>query len=252
MQQQESSTMLCPRHMVGRVIGQNGETIRAIQLFTSACISINQRQDPAVVVITGTPNELVLASQMVDDIIRGRFKGFALLRQAASKGSDNLRQLLTYVPTKGFLPKKRDVEQHPCEIPGQQQQKSQREPQCVAEQEKVLEALSCCTSPKISEQRDRFKSCASQLFAIQYIQQQLEIKKNTLLDKLAHRDAGIRSFPPTSSYSSSFPSPSYSSIPPQGIGSCYRNVSNSNNSVYSVAHLLPQQLLDSLEEHASF
>lgn len=68
--------------MVGRVIGKNGETVKALQTYTGATIQIDQTTDPTRVSITGAPYSLSLAVSMVTDIVRGSFKGFALLRQA--------------------------------------------------------------------------------------------------------------------------------------------------------------------------
>lgn len=69
--------------MVGRVIGKNGETVKALQAFSGAQIQIDQTTDPTRVSITGAPYSLSLAVSMVTDIVRGSFKGFALLRQAS-------------------------------------------------------------------------------------------------------------------------------------------------------------------------
>lgn len=68
--------------MVGRVIGKNGETVKAIQTYTGATIQIDQTTDPTRVSLSGAPYSLSLAVSMVTDIVRGSFKGFALLRQA--------------------------------------------------------------------------------------------------------------------------------------------------------------------------
>lgn len=77
-----TSVLECPRSMVGRVIGKSGETVKALQTYTGATIQIDQTQDPTRVSITGAPYSLSLAVSMVTDIVRGSFKGFALLRQA--------------------------------------------------------------------------------------------------------------------------------------------------------------------------
>jgi len=66
--------------MVGRVIGKNGETIKALQTYTGALIQIDQTVDPTKVTISGIPHSLSLAVSMVTDIMKGTFKGFALLR----------------------------------------------------------------------------------------------------------------------------------------------------------------------------
>ncbi|KAG2499607.1 hypothetical protein HYH03_002548 [Edaphochlamys debaryana] len=68
--------------MVGRVIGKNGETVKALQTYTGATIQIDQSVDPTRVSISGAAYSVNLAVSIVTDIIRGSFKGFALLRQA--------------------------------------------------------------------------------------------------------------------------------------------------------------------------
>jgi hypothetical protein len=73
----------CPKSMVGRVIGKGGETIKALQQYTGAMIQIDQSTDPTRVTIAGSPQSLQLAVSMVHDIVRGTFKGFAMLRQIA-------------------------------------------------------------------------------------------------------------------------------------------------------------------------
>ena len=72
--------------MVGRVIGKNGETIKALQTYTGALIQIDQTVEPTKVTISGTPHSLSLAVSMVTDIVKGTFKGFALLRQVTTTG----------------------------------------------------------------------------------------------------------------------------------------------------------------------
>jgi hypothetical protein len=72
--------------MVGRVIGKSGETIKALQTYTGALIQIDQTVEPTKVTISGTPHSLSLAVSMVTDIVKGTFKGFALLRQITNPG----------------------------------------------------------------------------------------------------------------------------------------------------------------------
>lgn len=92
--------------MVGRVIGKGGETIKALQQYTGAMIQIDQSVDPTKVTIAGTPSSLQLAVSMVTDIVRGSFKGFALLRQVSSRaGATQLSQPQpVYVEGYGFVP----------------------------------------------------------------------------------------------------------------------------------------------------
>lgn len=79
----QTAIVECPKSMVGRVIGKGGETIKALQQYTGAMIQIDQSTDPTRVTIAGSPQSLQLAVSMVSDIVRGTFKGFAMLRQIA-------------------------------------------------------------------------------------------------------------------------------------------------------------------------
>ncbi|KAI8110993.1 hypothetical protein M9434_004567 [Picochlorum sp. BPE23] len=79
----QTAVLDCPKAMVGRVIGKGGETIKALQQYTGAMIQIDQSTDPTRVTIAGSRQSLQLAISMVSDIIKGRFKGFAMLRQIA-------------------------------------------------------------------------------------------------------------------------------------------------------------------------
>lgn len=67
--------------MVGRVIGKSGETIKALQSYSGALIQIDQTVEPTLITISGTAYSLSVAISMVTDIVKGTFKGFALLRQ---------------------------------------------------------------------------------------------------------------------------------------------------------------------------
>lgn len=99
------ATVDCPKSMVGRVIGKNGETIRALQNYSGALIQIDQTVDPMKVTISGTPESLSLAVSMVTDIVNGTFKGFAMLRQIANQteAADALCQPV-YAPGYGLIP----------------------------------------------------------------------------------------------------------------------------------------------------
>lgn len=79
----QTAVVECPKSMVGRVIGKGGETIKSLQQYTGAMIQIDQSTDPTRVTIAGSPQSLQLAVSMVSDIVRGTFKGFAMLRQIA-------------------------------------------------------------------------------------------------------------------------------------------------------------------------
>jgi hypothetical protein len=49
-------------------------------------LQIDQTVEPTKVTISGTPHSLSLAVSMVTDIVKGTFKGFALLRQITNPG----------------------------------------------------------------------------------------------------------------------------------------------------------------------
>eukprot|EP00890_Picochlorum_soloecismus_P004181 jgi/Picsp_1/4764/NSC_02132-R1_protein len=106
----QTAVVDCPKNMVGRVIGKGGETIKALQQYTGAMIQIDQSTDPTRVTIAGSPQSLQLAVSMVSDIVRGTFKGFAMLRQIAmaSAVQNTLGPMAPpqpmYVQGYGFLP----------------------------------------------------------------------------------------------------------------------------------------------------
>ena len=91
-----TKTIECPKSMIGRVIGKNGETIKALQSYTGALIQIDQTIEPMQVTISGINIDLSLAVSMVNDIVKGTFKGFALLRQ--------LRQVTSSLEPGGSAP----------------------------------------------------------------------------------------------------------------------------------------------------
>lgn len=101
-----TATIECPKSKVGRVIGKNGDTIKALQNYTGSLIQVNQVDDPCQITISGTQQSLNLAVSMVADIIRGQFKGFALLRQLAGPASSpHLQQPRPiYAPGYGLIP----------------------------------------------------------------------------------------------------------------------------------------------------
>jgi rRNA processing protein Krr1/Pno1 len=93
----------------GRVIGKNGETVKALQVFTGASIQIDQVSEPARIIMSGTPQALQLAASMVMDIINGTFRGFSLLRQLAQSdsrqpGQPPLASQMVYAPGYGLIP----------------------------------------------------------------------------------------------------------------------------------------------------
>lgn len=62
----------------------------AMRLVDNLCrpslLQIDQTVEPTKVTISGTPHSLSLAVSMVTDIVKGTFKGFALLRQITNPG----------------------------------------------------------------------------------------------------------------------------------------------------------------------
>ena len=101
-----TATIECSKSMVGRVIGKNGDTIKALQNYTGSLIQVNQVDDPCQITISGTQQSLSLAMSMVADIVRGTFKGFALLRQLAGPPLHQQHALPRpiYAPGYGLIP----------------------------------------------------------------------------------------------------------------------------------------------------
>ncbi|KAK9862096.1 hypothetical protein WJX84_010722 [Apatococcus fuscideae] len=114
---QHSAVVECPKSMVGRVIGKGGETIKALQQYTGAVIQVDQSREPTRVTISGTTRALTLASSMVQDIVAGQFKGFAMLRSVArSSGQPKIETSPAightnpvYVEGYGFVPPSQDT-----------------------------------------------------------------------------------------------------------------------------------------------
>ena len=102
----QTSVLECPKAMVGRVIGKGGETIKSLQQYTGAMIQIDQSTDPTRVTIAGSKQSVQLAISMVSDIVNGRFKGFAMLRQIAmaSEAPGGQSTQPVYVQGYGFMP----------------------------------------------------------------------------------------------------------------------------------------------------
>lgn len=70
--------------------GAQVPTPGAMRLGDNLCgpslLQIDQTVEPTKVTISGTPHSLSLAVSMVTDIVKGTFKGFALLRQITNPG----------------------------------------------------------------------------------------------------------------------------------------------------------------------
>jgi hypothetical protein len=77
-----------------------------------ACCSNFTCSAPTEVTISGTPHSLSLAVSMVTDIVKGTFKGFALLRQMTNPGGPRAGPLANpmaqprpvYAPGYGLIP----------------------------------------------------------------------------------------------------------------------------------------------------
>ena len=99
--------IICPRSLVGRVIGKGGTTVKGIQLFTGAVIEVDQRDEPARIIVIGQADAVNVAKSMLTDILDGKFKGFALLRQLVS--SQPLPEQpadYAYAPGLGMFPRR--------------------------------------------------------------------------------------------------------------------------------------------------
>jgi len=112
----EHQTLSCPRDLVGRVIGKAGSTVKGIQCLSGAVIELDQTLDPATIVIAGRPKSIQLATSVIQDILAGTFKGFALLRQLSQSNSAATTSALSqagplddryvYSPGLGLFPKR--------------------------------------------------------------------------------------------------------------------------------------------------
>ena len=72
--EETSKTLECPAHMVGRIIGRGGETIRALQAASEAHITVNQDfppEEPRQVVVSGKQDAVDRAALMVHELIHG-------------------------------------------------------------------------------------------------------------------------------------------------------------------------------------
>ena len=63
--------IICPKNMVGRVIGKGGETIKALQKNFGCNIQIDQTIDPMKVTVAGQPGPVESAAAAVTEIING-------------------------------------------------------------------------------------------------------------------------------------------------------------------------------------
>lgn len=63
--------VMCPKTMVGRVIGKGGETIKTLQKNFGANIQIDQTVDPMKITIAGQPSAVEAAAAAVTEIVNG-------------------------------------------------------------------------------------------------------------------------------------------------------------------------------------
>lgn len=63
--------IICPKNMVGRVIGKGGETIKALQKNFGCNIQIDQTIDPMKITVAGQPTPVESAAAAVTEIING-------------------------------------------------------------------------------------------------------------------------------------------------------------------------------------
>ena len=67
--------MNCPKSMVGRVIGKQGDTIKQLQRNTGANIQIDQSSDPCVITLTGQMSSINNAMRDINTIINDNGMG---------------------------------------------------------------------------------------------------------------------------------------------------------------------------------
>ena len=65
----------CPKHMVGRIIGKGGETVKGLQRQFAASIQIEQNATPCKVTITGPPDAVMAAEHAIMGLIEDRPMG---------------------------------------------------------------------------------------------------------------------------------------------------------------------------------
>lgn len=66
-----SRDISCPKHLVGRIIGRGGETIKALQREHQVNIQIEQNSDPATVKVMGPAENVAKALEHIGGIIFG-------------------------------------------------------------------------------------------------------------------------------------------------------------------------------------
>lgn len=106
-----TQSMDCPRNMVGRVIGKQGETIKQLQRNTGANIQIDQKTDPCTITITGPKNSCSNAMREItaitsDPAMGGVLASYCSPCQLPVCAFDRSRQQPTSPTSQCFLHKK--------------------------------------------------------------------------------------------------------------------------------------------------
>jgi far upstream element-binding protein len=69
----------CPKPIVGRIIGKGGETINQLQQRSGTKMQVDQTSmplgQPCKVMISGSPQNVALAVQMVNELINSNHSG---------------------------------------------------------------------------------------------------------------------------------------------------------------------------------
>lgn len=65
----QTQTMECSKPMVGRIIGRKGETVTMLQQKSGAKIQIEQTCNPCKIMMTGNPQNIAVAMQLINELI---------------------------------------------------------------------------------------------------------------------------------------------------------------------------------------
>lgn len=64
-------TVDCPKHSIGRVIGRQGTTIKALQTVSGARVQIDQSTEPCKITINGYDHNVRHAADLIDEVLQG-------------------------------------------------------------------------------------------------------------------------------------------------------------------------------------